>query len=99
MRRFHTKVTENTEGRRDATQRAQRLIEINAPEGWDARSPPARQEVLADEQGVKIENSLSRGSVDFFKTAAGHDHTSYQMVRCVKSQAAYFQSPEANAFS
>jgi hypothetical protein len=43
---------------------------------------PSPDELLADEQGVKVTISLSRRSVDFFKAAAERNHTSYQrMIR------------------
>jgi hypothetical protein len=43
--------------------------------------PPPDQLVL-NEEGVKVTLSLSRRSVDFFKAAARRNHTSYQrMIR------------------
>lgn len=43
--------------------------------------PPPEQLVM-NEEGVKITISLSRKSVDFFKVAAERNHTSYQrMIR------------------
>jgi hypothetical protein len=43
--------------------------------------PPPEQLVL-EEEGVKVTISLSRRSVDFFKSAAQRHHTSYQrMIR------------------
>jgi hypothetical protein len=43
---------------------------------------PSPDELAADEEGVKVTISLSRRSVDFFKSAAERNHTSYQrMIR------------------
>jgi hypothetical protein len=43
---------------------------------------PPPEELLADEEGVRVTISLSRRSVDFFKAAAERNHTSYQrMIR------------------
>lgn len=43
---------------------------------------PPPEELLADEEGVKVTISLSRRSVDFFKAAAERNNTSYQrMIR------------------
>ncbi|MCC5873925.1 MAG: hypothetical protein JJU22_16100 [Gammaproteobacteria bacterium] len=43
---------------------------------------PSPDELAAGEEGVKVTISLSRRSVDFFKSAAERNHTSYQrMIR------------------
>jgi hypothetical protein len=43
---------------------------------------PPPEQLVVDEEGVKVTISLSRRSVDFFKSAAERHHTSYQrMIR------------------
>jgi hypothetical protein len=43
---------------------------------------PPPEQLLVSEEGVKITLSLSKRSVEFFKAAAEHNHTSYQrMIR------------------
>jgi hypothetical protein len=43
---------------------------------------PPPDELVVDEEGVKVTISLSRRSVNFFKAAAERNHTSYQrMIR------------------
>lgn len=43
---------------------------------------PSPDQLVVDDEGVKVTISLSRRSVDFFKTAAERNHTSYQrMIR------------------
>lgn len=43
---------------------------------------PPPEQLVVNEEGVKVTISLSRRSVDFFKAAAERNHTSYQrMIR------------------